>query len=277
MVPAAASPSLASLIDDLAAEHEALDERVAALSAEQWLTPTPAEGWSVADAISHLTYFDSSATLALTDEQAFAEHVRRLSARANDGLDVELGRRLSSGELLARWRTGRATLLAHAAARADRAAAIGAPPERIPWYGPAMSLTSFVTARLMETWAHGEDVADSIGLPPVTAPRLRHVIHIGVAARPYAFRVHGVEDTGEPIFVHTNNPADETEVWTWGPEDATDQLSGSAVGLALVLTQRRHPADTDVKATGATAERFLSVAQAFAGPAGRGRARRGER
>jgi uncharacterized protein (TIGR03084 family) len=139
-----------------------------------------------------------------------------------------------------------------------------------------MSLTSFVSARLMETWAHGQDVADALGLPPVTTSRLRHVIHIGVAARPYAFRVHDMEDSGDPIRVRTHNPADETDVWTWGPEDAADVLSGSALCLALVLTQRRHPDDTDVRATGATAERFLSVAQAFAGPAGSGRPRRAD-
>jgi uncharacterized protein (TIGR03084 family) len=139
-----------------------------------------------------------------------------------------------------------------------------------------MSLGSFVTARLMETWAHGQDVADALGLPSVTTPRLRHVIHIGVGARPYAFRVHDTDDPGDPILVRARNPADETDIWTWGPEDATDELSGSALGLALVFTQRRHPDDTDVRATGATAERFLSVAQAFAGPAGRGRPRRAE-
>jgi uncharacterized protein (TIGR03084 family) len=140
-----------------------------------------------------------------------------------------------------------------------------------------MSLTSFVTARLMETWAHGQDVADALGLTPVISRRLRHVIHIGVAARPYAFRVHGIEDPGDPILVRTRNPDDDSDVWTWGPEEAHDVLSGSAVGLALLLTQRRHLDDTDVRATGSTAELFTSVAQAYAGPAGSGRPRQVER
>jgi hypothetical protein len=91
------SPSFSSFLDDLAAEHQALDERVADLAAEQWLAPTPAEGWSIADAISHLTYFDWSATLALSDEPAFGEHLRHLLAHPNDGLDVELGRSVPSG------------------------------------------------------------------------------------------------------------------------------------------------------------------------------------
>jgi uncharacterized protein (TIGR03084 family) len=268
------SPSLTSFLDDLAAEHEALDERVAGLAAVQWLAPTPAEGWSIADAISHLTYFDASATLALSDEEGFAEHVRHLLAHPNDGLDVELGRSVPPEELVARWRTGRATLTERAAVRSGEAASGGERPSRVPWYGPAMSLNSFVTARLMETWAHGQDVADALGLPPIVTPRLRHVIHIGVAARPYAFRVHDIEDPGDPIRVRTHNPTDESDIWTWGLEDAGNELSGSAISLALVFTQRRHPDDTDVRASGSTAERFLSVAQAFAGPAGPGRPRR---
>ena len=276
MVPASASLSLEKFLEDLDAEHAALDERVAGLTAEQWLAPTPAEGWSIADAISHLAYFDASATLALGDEATFDEHVRHLLAHASEGLDVELGRSVPAEELLVRWRTGRSALRAQAAKRASEAADRAERPSRVPWYGPAMSLTSFVTARLMETWAHGQDVADALDLPPVTTRRLRHVIHIGVAARPYAFRVHGRKDPCEVIRVCTRNPADETDIWTWGPDDAADQLAGSALGLALVFTQRRHPDDTDVRATGAAAEAFLEVAQAFAGPAGSGRPRLAE-
>src|SRR5271155_5077495 len=108
MVPAPASPSLSPLLDALAAEQEALDERVAAIAAEQWLLQTPAAGWSIADTISHLAYFDASAILAMTDEAAFDEHLQHLLAHANEGLDVALGRSLAPEELLARWRTGRA-------------------------------------------------------------------------------------------------------------------------------------------------------------------------
>jgi uncharacterized protein (TIGR03084 family) len=259
---------LQALVGDLAAEHEALDERLADLPGEAYETPTPAEGWTIADQVSHLTYFDGSAALALRDRAGFEEHRAELfaTAGAGDGPDLALGRSLPPAELLGAWRSRRAELR-----RAVSVAAALATQPRIPWYGPDMSLTSFVTARLMETWAHGQDVADALGLEPVVSPRLRHVIHLGVAARPYAFRVHGVEDPGDPISVHTHNPVDETDVWEFGDPDAADAIRGSALGLAMVFTQRRHPADTDVVAEGATAELFLGVAQAFAGPAGAGR------
>jgi uncharacterized protein (TIGR03084 family) len=246
---------------DLEAEHSALDTRVADIDDSAWETPTPADGWAVRDQISHLNYFDGTAVLAMTDPDAFEAHMAELLSTVAAGPDTERGRSISPTELLSEWRHGRAGLLA-----AIRAAD---PTTRVPWYGPPMSLASFATARLMETWAHGQDIADALQLPPVASDRLRHVCHIGVGARAYAFRIHGVEDPGDPVRVEATAPSGDA--WGWGPEDAPDRLEGPALELALVFTQRRHPDDTTVSATGATAKLWLSVAQAFAGPAGPGR------
>jgi uncharacterized protein (TIGR03084 family) len=251
---------LASLAGDLTAEHAALDERVAALGAAAWATPTPAEGWDITDCISHLAYFDGTAVLALTDPEQFREQAGRLLSGGTRP-DVALGRRLGPAGLLDTWREARADLL-DAIAGADPAA-------RVPWYGPPMGLASFVSARIMETWAHGQDVGDAVWLPPVISPRLRHVCHIGVAARPYAFAVHGIDDPGDPVYVEALRP--DGEVWSWGRPDSAQRLAGPAVDLALVFTQRRHVADTAIVAEGPTAELWLSVAQCFAGPAGPGR------
>jgi uncharacterized protein (TIGR03084 family) len=259
-------PSPSDLAADLAAEHEALDVLVADLAVEEWVRPTPADGWSVADSVSHLTYFDATASLALTDPLAFAEH----AATREDGSDVTLGRSVPGPELLATWREGRAALLA-AIGRADPAA-------RVPWYGPSMSLASFVTARLMETWAHGADVADALGRDLVVTDRLRHVVHIGVRARPYAFMVHGVQDPGTAVAVVATAPDGSEWSWTSGSDETgsvAETLRGPARDLALVFTQRRHPSDTAVVAEGPTAGQWLRIAQAFAGPAGPGRAPRG--
>jgi uncharacterized protein (TIGR03084 family) len=127
-----------------------------------------------------------------------------------------------------------------------------------------MSIASFTTARLMETWAHGADVRDALGVPLAPSLRLRHVIHLGVTARPFAFAVHGVDDPGDPIRVEAQAPDGTT--WTWGPDEAADRVSGPALDLALLLTQRRHRSRTGVTATGPTAEAWLTIAQAFAGP-----------
>ncbi len=239
-------PDVQALVTDLAAEHDALDERVAGLEEEAWATPTPAEGWTIQDQIVHLAFFDGTASLALMDPETFS---------AGDTTPPEAGR---PTELLDRWREGRKRLLA-AIAGAD-------PASRVPWYGPAMGLASFTTARLMETWAHGTDVADALGLPPVHSPRLRHVCHIGIGARPYAFAVHNRDDPGDPIRIEVTHPEA-----AWGPPDAGNRVTGAALDLALVVTQRRHPADTALVVEGPTAQAWIEVAQAFAGPAGTGR------
>ena len=250
------------LLADLAEEQEALDGVVAPLDELAWSAPTPAEGWQVRDQVSHLAYFDATAALALVAPDRFAEHRRALFAgEVVPGADVALGRSVEAIRLLADWRTGRRDLH-DALAASDEA-------RRVPWYGPDMSLASFATARLMETWAHGQDVRDALGLPPAASDRLRHVCHLGVAARRYAHLVHGVDDDGTPIRVEVTSPGGS--VWAWGPEGAEETITGSALSFALVVTQRRHVDDTDLAATGAAARRFLSVAQAFAGPAGPGR------
>ncbi|MGH2755904.1 MAG: maleylpyruvate isomerase N-terminal domain-containing protein, partial [Actinomycetota bacterium] len=57
-------PDLASLREDLRAEHDELDRSLASLTDREWDEPTPAPGWSVRDQISHLAFFDEEATLA---------------------------------------------------------------------------------------------------------------------------------------------------------------------------------------------------------------------
>lgn len=261
-MPAMPPPSPSALVDDLADEHLALDERVAGLDAAGWALATPAEGWTIADSISHLAFFDRTATLALTDAEAFTRHLGEMAADAGAEPDVALARTGDHHALLAAWRTGRAALL-EAARTTD-------PTIRVPWYGPAMGFASFVSARLMETWAHGQDVADALLLPPVTTGRLRHIVHLGVGARAYSFRVRGLRDPGDPVSVEARPPAGG-DSWTWGPTDAADAVRGPALDLALVLTQRRHLADTAVSVEGPTAKAWMAIAQAFAGPPGPGR------
>jgi uncharacterized protein (TIGR03084 family) len=258
-------PTIAELLGDLAAEHAALDVVVAGLDDDGWLTPTPATGWDVRDCISHLCYFDVAAALALTAEDAFETHKTELVAAMTSGQqpDVARGRAgTSPAAIVSSWRAGRTALLA----AVEAAAATGHPP-RIPWYGPPMSLASFTTARLMETWAHGQDIRDALGLEPEISSRLRHIIHIGVGARPYSFAVHGLADPGDAVTVTATAP--DGDEWTWGPHDpsARNRVSGSALELALVLTQRRHLSHTAVAVSGQVAELWMGIAQAFAGPA----------
>lgn len=256
-------PSRASICADLADEHSALHEMVVELGPGEWRRPTPSPEWSIADQISHLAFFDHRATLALTDPDGFAADRARLFEAAPRDLSIELGRLVSADELMGEWTTYRSRLL-DAARRVDESV-------RVPWYGPAMSVSSFLTARLMETWSHGCDVADALQRPVVVSSRLRHVAHIGVSARPYSLMVNGREPDVRPIHVELTAP--DGESWVWGEAGAEGgSVRGTALDFCLVVTQRRHLVDTSLTVLGEAARDWMDIAQAFAGPAGSGRA-----
>jgi uncharacterized protein (TIGR03084 family) len=245
---------------DLAAEHAALDQLVASLTEPGWSTPTPADEWSIRDQLSHLWFFDQRALLALTDPEGFRADMEWLLANGGTDASVAPGRAMSGAELLAAWRTDCARLL-EVARTVD-------PSARVPWYGPAMGARSFITARLMETWAHGQDVADALGAQRVPTSRLRHVAHIGVRARPFSYMIRSMALPAEPVFIALEGP--DGDRWEWG-EPAADRVTGAALDFCLVVTQRRHVADTGLTVEGAVAAEWIGIAQAFAGTPGSGR------
>jgi uncharacterized protein (TIGR03084 family) len=121
----------------------------------------------------------------------------------------------------------------------------------------------------METWAHGLDIADALGIDRPATARLRHVAHISVRTRDFAFNINGRTPPADPFRVELAAPDGTT--WSWGPEDAVQRVVGSALDFCLVSTQRRHRDDTDLKAEGTDADAWLDIAQAFAGVPGPGR------
>ncbi|KNE83248.1 MULTISPECIES: TIGR03084 family metal-binding protein [Streptomyces] len=255
----------AAVLGDLLAEGEELEQLVAPLAAERWSIPTPAPGWTVAHQIAHLAWTDERALLAATDPGAFAEDAAQALTSPETFVDDGAQRlvdELPPAALLDRWRTGRATL--HRAL-AGRPAGV-----RIPWYGPPMSVASMATARLMETWAHGQDVADALGVRREPTARLRHVVRIGVRARDYAYTVHGLVPPAEEFRVELTAP--DGDLWAYGPEDAAQRVTGAALDFCLLATQRAHRSDLALYAEGPDAAHWLDIAQAFAGPPGKGRA-----
>jgi uncharacterized protein (TIGR03084 family) len=250
---------LSALCDDLGAEHAALDALVADLEASRWDAPTPAEGWTIRDQIAHLASYDVAARIAATDADGWAREAA-LSREARERRQLDAARR-SPAELLAWWRESRRAML-EALRPLDRRA-------RLPWYGPPMSALTFTTARLEETWGHGQDVADALGVRRADTDRLRHIAHLGVLTRGYSFTNQGHPAPSDDVRVELASPGGAT--WVWGDERAVNRVTGSARGFCLVVTRRRHVADTDLVAEGPVARAWLEIAQAFAGPPGSGR------
>ncbi|MEU5363301.1 TIGR03084 family metal-binding protein [Streptomyces sp. NPDC005925] len=255
------------VIDDLREESEELDRLVAGLTPAQWALATPAPRWSIAHQIAHLAWTDRSALAAVTDEERFRALVQEALAAPDSYVDdgAEEGARLPAPRLLETWRAGRTAL--------DSALRAAPPGARFPWYGPPMATASMATARLMETWAHGLDVADALGVARPPTARLRHIARLGVRTRDFAYHVHGLTPPAEEFRVELTGPGGEP--WTYGPGDAPQRVTGPALDFCLLVTQRAHRDDLAVRAEGSDADRWLSIAQAFAGPSGNGRPARG--
>ena len=257
-------PRLRAVLDDLAAEGAALDALVADLDEPGWRLPTPAAGWDVATSVAHLAWTDEVAVVAATDKAAWDALVLQAIADPTGFVDAEAlaGATAPPGGLLARWRAGRARLAEVLAAHP--------PDQKLPWFGPPMSPTSMATARFMETWAHGLDVAEALSREVEPHDRVRHVVHLGVRTRAFSFVNNGLEAPAGDVRVELVAPSGET--WSYGPEDAGERVTGPAWDFALLVTQRRHRDDLGLDASGADADRWLDIAQAFAGPSGNGRA-----
>lgn len=263
-------PTVASVRDDLIAEQDALDAVVGELDAEHWALDTPSPRWTIADQIGHLTYFDWTAALAITDPDRFttntAEMMAAMTSGAVDAMDLAtLGdfRAMTPEALCHAWRTNRGVLSEASASLAD--------DDRVIWYGPSMGAKSFLTARLMEAWAHGQDIVDTLdqaGVARAERPatdRLRHIAQLGFITHKWSYINRKLDAPTSPVRVELTAPSGDT--WTFGPDDAGDSIIGPAVDFCLVTTQRRHVDDTTLTVTGDVATAWMHIAQAFAGGA----------
>jgi len=256
---------LDEVLADLWAESADLDRLVGGLPAEDWARPTPAEGWTIAHQIAHLAWTDEAAHLAVTDPDGFKAVLEKAAANPHTYVDEGATETaaLPPDQLLIFWRETRAELAA---------ALKKVPPgEKVLWFGPPMSPTSMATARLMETWAHGQDVVDALHVHRPLTNRLRHVAHLAVRTRDFSYLLNNRTPPAEPFHVELTGPGDQT--WTWGPEDAEQRVTGPALDFCLLATQRRHRDDLTVRAEGADADEWLGIIQAFAGFPGKGRER----
>lgn len=230
----------------------------ALLPPEQWELATPSAGWSIRDQIGHLAYFDWQAVGAVTNPEAFRAHAQRLLAHGAGFIDhaVEALRNLPPTEVRRSFAAARICLLAVLRTRPPR--------QRVPWFGPDMSIMSATSARLMETWAHGVDIANALDMPIKEGLHLRHIAHLGARTRDHSYSTRGLAVPSTELRLEL--ATDDGDSWSYGPVDAADLVRGSLLEFCLVVTQRRHVDDTSLKASGPSARAWLEIAQAFAGP-----------
>ncbi len=253
--------TVASVRRDLLAEQDDLDAIVAPLAPDQWELMTPSPGWSIRDQIGHLAYFDRAAAAAIVDVERFRAMRDELAGHLADpdGADAATlseARAMSPAALLDHWRVGRRGLAEASSTLTDET--------RIDWYGPSMGSKSFLTARLMEAWAHGQDIADTLGVERTPTDRLRHIAQLGYITRGWTYANRGLEMPDGEVRVELTAPSGSR--WVWGPDGADSTVVGTALDFCLVTSQRRHVADTDLDVVGHAARDWLEKAQLFAGP-----------
>ncbi len=249
------------ICQDLRDEYDALDAIVADIGEEGMDTVTPFYGWTVRDEITHIAYFDEAGKLAATDPQAFNDHMTKMLEGIVEYDDLHkkvaaVGRDMSAPDLMKWWRDERNALI-------DALAACD-PKDRLPWYGPDMSARSFATARLMETWAHGQDVVDALKADRQATDRLQHVAHIGFITFKWSFLNRKLDLPEQVVRVELTSPSGQS--WVFGPEQDDNIVKGSALDFCLAATQRRNVADTKLEVIGHVASQWMSIAQTFAGP-----------
>jgi enediyne biosynthesis protein E11 len=255
--------SLTDVFTDIVAEGEALDKIVAGLDAAQWSLPTPAPGWTVRHQVAHLASVFRIAGLAASDPGLFV----KVTAGAEKDFDAAVAEMLkpylaaSPGDLLARW-------------RAERDAAVTAlaalPPDQlVPWVARQLPASVLACAGMMELFAHGQDIADTVGVQREITDRIGHLAWFATRNRDFGYQVRGLTPPEAQFRYELTAPSGAT--WEFGPADAGQRVIGPALDFCFLVTRRRHRDDLAVRATGADADHWLDIAQAYRGSPGPGR------
>ncbi|MER6910170.1 TIGR03084 family metal-binding protein [Streptomyces sp. NPDC000594] len=252
-----------SVLKDLTTAVDETDRLVADLTDEQWARETPAPGWTITQQVAHLSFIFRLAGTAAADPDGF----RAMTAEAAKDFNGAVNAALNAYPLadpravLDRWRSERADCVEALAA---------VPPDRpVPWLVNPLPPAVLGCAGIMETFAHGQDIADALGVRREPAAWLRHLVGFAVLTRDFGYLSRGLTPPAEPFRFELTGPSGEE--WRHGPEDAAERITGPAHDFCLLVTRRRHRDDLALTATGPVADHWLGIAQAYRGPAGAGR------
>jgi uncharacterized protein (TIGR03084 family) len=248
---------------DLEAEGDDIDRLVRDLDASDWRRPTPAPGWTISHQIAHLSATFKLAALAAGNPDAFAAVAARLSPDFNANVDAAMAGYLVEppAVLLSRFREERSG--------AEKALGALRPDQIVPWLVRPIPAGVLAAAGMMELFGHGQDIADALGVRRVLTDRIGHLVGFAVRTWDFGYQARGLPTPD--IQLRFDITAPSGAVWAFGPADAPNAIEGPAEDFCLLVTRRRHPDDLAVRATGAEAQRWLRLAQAYRGPAGEGR------
>jgi uncharacterized protein (TIGR03084 family) len=249
-------------ITDFHAEGRELRGLLETLTDADWQKPTLFKDWTVNDVVLHLHCSDISAAASVRDAADYEKLRAEIAERRKGGKSMIAESRerfpdLKGKALLTRWWDQLETLCELLAAKD--------PTARLAWAGPGMGVRMFTTARQMETWAHGQEIYDLVHRERAHSDRLRHIAEIGVRTFGWTFVNRKLEVPGPPPYVRLVAPSGA--VWEWNEPSETSRVTGTAVDFCRTVTQVRNVADTKLEVVGDVAQRWMAIAQCFAGGA----------
>ena len=228
---------------------------------EVFTSKTQFKDWTINDVLYHLHVFNNAAYLSLTDEVRFSEFMKDFYNAIKSGVtareyEKKLSNNLSGKELITLWKD-EFSRVAEAFSMAD-------PKKRVKWAGPDMSVRSSISARHMETWSHGQEVFDQLGVDRINTDRIKNIVIIGINTFSWTFINRSLEVPEKVPMIILNSPSNKK--WEWNTDNNNDSIIGDASDFCKVVTQVRNINDTNLKVEGDVAKKWMSIAQCFAGP-----------
>jgi len=249
-----------TVVDDYVAEAMRLEGILATLTEAQWLTPSGAGGWSIADVTLHLALSDES-VVASADGASPWEGLSPGEGAAAGKVDEWVARMVDAERTTPARAFTRLRGAHDAAAQALRAAD---PQVPLQWVSGPTKPATLATTRLAEYWAHGLDITGPLGIDFPDTSRLRHVAWLAHRTLPYALSMAGEE----PVAVRCSLTApDGVTTWTFGPDDAESGISGPAGAFCRVAARRLDPgapAASGLRANGPHGATALRVVRTYA-------------
>ena len=267
------SDLLDGLLDDLDRRGRPAPRRPSTgLGDDGWTHARPRPpGWTVATQVAHLLWTDEVAVLA-----AHSHATPRQGG---------LGRRRAGGDRRPDGFVDAGALEVAAAAAATSCSPAGPPaaPRSAPRCascpdGPedAVVRPADVAGVDGDRAVHGDlgararRVRRRSAIEPEPTDRIRHVAHLGVRTRNFAFSVHELDAAGRGVPGRADR-ARPARPGPGAPRTPPRRVTGSAYDFCLLVTQRVHRDDTDLVAVGADAEHWLDDRPGVRRPARRGR------
>lgn len=240
---------------DFKEESNSLHRLLADKTDKELAMETQFKGWTINNVIGHLHMWNHAADLSLRNGDEFKAFYRSIGGTPLRQFETNWLEGLQGQALLTAWRTFYLEM-------AERFSEVD-PKRRVQWAGPDMSVRSSITARLMETWAHGQEVFDTFGVVRKDEDRVKNVAVLGVNTYGWTFANRSIDVPGDMPYLRLRAPSGE--IWEWGEVDEASLIEGDASEFCQVVTQTRNIGDTSLKVVGETATRWMEIAQCFAG------------